>query len=189
MQPLLPLLLAAIMTASGRPAADQAELLALPDTGWRLVTDAVMGGVSQGSARVALVDGRQCVHLSGSVSTANNGGFIQVALEVDEDLARRAAGYDGLRLWVRGNGEGYKVHLRTRDLWLPWQSYRADFDAPADWSLVQLPFSRFEPYRTNRPLRVERLRRIGVVAIGRDFTADLCVADLALYRARGRDGD
>jgi hypothetical protein len=64
----------------------------------------------------------------------------------------------------------------------PWQSYRQSFTANSDWQTLRLPFARFEPYRIGVPLDVRRLRRIGIVAIGQAFAADLAVARLALYR-------
>ena len=82
---------------------------------------------------------------------------------------------------VYGNDEVYNLHLRTADIRLPWQSYRASFTAPAGWHSVRLPFAEFEGYRISAPLDLERLERIGIVAIGRAFMADLCVASLALY--------
>lgn len=159
--------------------------LPLPDEAWRLFTDGVMGGVSSGRLSRRMLDGRDAVCLQGEVRTDNNGGFIQVTLDVDERLAGLAEGYDGIRLEVLGNGEQYNVHLRTRDLWLPWQSYRAGFLASGTWQTVRLPFAGFEPYRTGRALRVGRLQRIGVVAIGRAFDAEVCVAGLSFYRDGG----
>ena len=53
---------------------------------------------------------------------------------------------------VYGNDETYNLHLRTADLWLPWQSYRATFQAPASWQTVQLPFVEFSPYKTSKAL-------------------------------------
>ncbi len=162
-----------------------AESDQLPLTGaWRLVSDGVMGGVSTGTMRSEEREGRMSVCLAGNVSTANNGGFIQLALDIDAGFAARAADYDGVSLKVLGNGEKYNVHLRTSNLWLPWQSYRAEFVAGAEWASVRLPFAGFSPYKTGSELRPQKLKRIGVVAIGRDFTADICVADLAFYRDR-----
>lgn len=165
-------------------SSDDSMVTPLPADGWRLVTDAVMGGVSAGRLSRQTRAGRACICLAGEVRTENNGGFIQLALDVDDRVARRAAEYDGIRLQVVGNAEAYAMHLRTRDLGLPWQSYRAGLVASPAWQTVQLPFERFQPYRTDAPLRVDRLRRIGIVAIGRAFAADICVADLALYRDR-----
>jgi hypothetical protein len=165
-------------------AGDRIELLPLPDDRWRLVTDTVMGGVSSGQLLQEQRLGEPCVALRGRVSTENNGGFIQIAMDLAPSLASMAQDYEGLRLDVVGNGETYNVHLRTSDLWLPWQSYRASFDTAAEWRAVFLPFAEFEPYRTTGGLEIDKLRRIGVVAIGRDFDADLCVRGLAYYRSR-----
>jgi hypothetical protein len=41
----------------------------------------------------------------------------------------------------------------------------------------------FAPHRIDLPLNVRRLRRVGIVAIGRAFAADVAVARLAFYRA------
>ena len=71
--------------------------------------------------------------------------------------------------------------MRTDDLWLPWQSYRATFQAPARWQTMQLPFAEFSAYRTRKPLDITALQRIGVVAIGRAFSADLCIGRLGFY--------
>ena len=87
-----------------------------------------------------------------------------------------------MRIFVRGNGEKYSVHLRTLDNVRPWQSYRAHFTAGSDWETMDLPFETFVPYRLEAPLDTTRLRRIGLVAIGRAFYADLAVAELAFYR-------
>jgi D-alanyl-D-alanine dipeptidase len=92
-----------------------------------------------------------------------------------------ASGYRGVRLVVRGNGERYSVHLRTPDNVRPWQSYRAHFTATPDWQAVDLPFSAFTPHRLDAALDLTRLRRLGLVAIGRAFSADLAIAKIAFY--------
>ena len=71
---------------------------------------------------------------------------------------------------------------RTADLFLPWQAYRASFQTQTGWQTVHLPFSEFTGYRTRTALDTGRLKRLGIVAIGRAFEADLCVAGVALYR-------
>jgi hypothetical protein len=150
---------------------------------WRVVTDRVMGGVSEADHGLVEVDGRRCVRLTGDVRLERNGGFVQLALDLEQEgRPFDASGYAGVRLLVRGNGETYGVHLRTRDLWFPWQSYRAAFVAGPEWSEVRLPFAGFQPYRTGTPLDLRGLIRLGVFAIGRAFRADVCVAELALYR-------
>ena len=149
---------------------------------WRLITDGVMGGVSQGQLSADTIAGRACLRLRGDVSLKNRGGFVQAALDTDGDKPLDAAGYSGILLEVYGNGEQYNLHLRTADVWLPWQAYRASFTSPAAWHTVRIPFAAFSGYRIGAALDVGTLERIALVAIGRAFTADLCLARLALYR-------
>jgi hypothetical protein len=149
---------------------------------WRIVTDTVMGGVSIGELSAATIDNKACLRLQGDVNLENSGGFIQAALDVGDTEAADASGYAGLLLEVYGNDQEYNLHLRTDDVWLPWQSYRASFQAPGYWQTVRLPFDQFTGYRIGKKLDLTRLERIGVVAIGRAFTADLCFAQIGLYR-------
>ena len=152
-------------------------------TRWRVVSDQVMGGISKGSVGYDIIDGRRCLRLTGDVSVENNGGFIQAALDLAPSGAiLDASHYTGVRLAVQGNGEQYSVHLRTPDNTRPWQSYRAHFTAGAEWETIDVPFDAFTPHRLEAPLDLMRLRRIGLVAIGRAFHADLGVAELRLYR-------
>ena len=148
---------------------------------WRMFTDGVMGGVSSGTLTLASIDNRDCLRLQGDVRLENNGGFVQAALDIEKTAAADASAYTGIVIDVYGNDEAYNLHLRTDDLWLPWQSYRATFQAPASWQTVQLPFAEFSPYKTRSALDVTELERIGVVAIGRAFTADLCIGRVAFY--------
>lgn len=150
-------------------------------TVWRLVTDAVMGGVSQGDLRPDRVDSRNCLRLQGAVSTANNGGFVQMVLELGASKPFDASHYQGLLLEVSGNGEKYNLHLRTADLWFPWQSYRFSFVAEPDWRQIRVPFSELTAYRTKTRFDPEKLARIGLVAIGREFQADLCLGSIRFY--------
>lgn len=149
---------------------------------WRIVTDGVMGGVSQGRLSLEKIEGRDCLRLRGNVSLENNGGFVQAALDLPEDSLRNISDYGGLLIEVYSNNERYNVHLRTRDMWLPWQSYRATFTAVERWRSLRLPFADFEAHRIDKALDLRRLKRIGLVAIGREFEADLCLGGIAFYR-------
>ena len=55
-----------------------------PEKRWQFYTDQVMGGVSEGGASIRLDSEGPYVRLEGSVSTANNGGFIQIRTKVNE---------------------------------------------------------------------------------------------------------
>lgn len=149
---------------------------------WRLMTDQVMGGISQGQVILDTVGGRDCIRLQGSVSTANNGGFIQMALDMNHGEHFDASAYNAIQLDVYGNSQQYNAHLKTSDLWLPWQSYRQSFTVNPAWQKITLAFDEFESYRTMRRFRPERLERIGLVAIGREFDAELCLAGLSLVK-------
>jgi hypothetical protein len=153
-------------------------------TPWRLVTDGVMGGVSAGGLSLGQIDGRRALCLRGEVRLENNGGFVQAALDLAPRGDLNARAYTGLRLLVRGNGETYNLHLKTADLLLPWQSYRSSFPTGPEWREIRLPFGGFEHHRTGVPLNTGRLRSLGLVAIGRAFAAELCVAEIGLYQDR-----
>lgn len=151
-------------------------------TRWRGVSDRVMGGISRVRLDREALAGRACLRLRGEVRLDNAGGFIQAALDLDPaGEALDVSAFLGLRLTLRGNDEDYAVHLRTSDLTRPWQSYRSTFRAPPRWREIELPFAGFRPHRTEAPFDPARLRRIGLVAIGRHFDADLAVARLELY--------
>ena len=158
--------------------------LAVIGTRWMLVSDGVMGGLSTGTMTRELVDGRMAIRMRGTVSLANNGGFLQIALDLGKhgepvDASR----WTGIQLDVLGNGQTYNLHLRTTDLSRPWQSYRQSFAAASHWSRLHLPFAGFVAHRTDQPLRLSRLQRIGLVAIGRECDVDLAIADIRFYTA------
>ena len=148
---------------------------------WRLITDQVMGGVSNGNLTLDTYKDKDCLRLQGDVSTDNNGGFVQMSLPLSKEETFDASVYAGVELQVAGNNEAYNIHFRTADLWLPWQSYRASFKATADWKTIRIPFTNIAPYRTTQKFRQDELKRIGLVGIGRDFQADLCLASIRFY--------
>lgn len=153
---------------------------ARPETRWRFFTDGVMGGVSTGQVTFVGEDGRTHAHMTGKVSTANNGGFIQIRTDLANGVPKGAS---GVRLVVRGNDQRYFVHLRTSGTVLPWQYYQAGFDVTRDWMVVRLPFDAFEPSgRLLRSVpRAESLKSIGIVAYGRDHDAEIDVKEVGFY--------
>ncbi len=149
---------------------------------WALLSDGVMGGVSVGALRPVEMASRRALRLTGTVSLENNGGFVQMALDLASDgSAVDASGYSGLSLTVAGDGGDYGVHLRTTDVRRPWQSYRATISTSASWQTFWIPFGTFVPHRIEAPLDPARLRRIGIIAIGRPGPVEIAVADLRFY--------
>ncbi len=157
-------------------------LLASNGMSWRVVSDTVMGGVSSGTLIPTETEGRQCLRLTGDVSLKNNGGFVQASLDLCSSDALDASDYSGIEIEVYGNGEVYNLHLRTEDTGTVWQSYRAGFPTLPHWQTLRLRFDDFQAHRIDTPLNLKKLRRLGVVAIGREMHADLCIARLALFR-------
>jgi hypothetical protein len=141
-----------------------------------------MGGVSSGKLTPDIIEQQPCLHMQGEVRLDNNGGFVQIALDVSDDVLKNIQNYQGITLAIRGNNERYNIHLRSDDLWFPWQSYRASFSATPQWQTLRILFSEFKPYRTSTALDISELTRIGVVAIGREFDADLCLGKVGLFR-------
>lgn len=171
--------------------------LALPieHPGWRFFSDRVMGGVSDGEAKVETVAGRRAIRLRGTVSLDHGGGFLQVAypLGTSSNPVFDASSLSGIELDMlaasRVPGE-YAVHLRTADTRAPWQVYVAPLPAesagsaepgskPGSWRTVFLPWSAFLPKSLRLPLDPTRLRRVGLAASGAAFDADLAVARIA----------
>lgn len=155
------------------------KLQTASDLTWSYVSDNVMGGVSEGQSNVIDEPGQEVVRLTGRVSTENRGGFIQVRTMIEP----LDADQQGLILRVRGNGERYFIHLRTRSTRLPWQYYQAGFMTTPDWREVRLPWSEFKPSGRLLPKQVssETIRSIGLVAYGRDHIADVSLAEIGVY--------
>lgn len=151
-----------------------------PETRWRFFTDQVMGGVSTGRVAFANENGQPFARMTGRVSTANRGGFIQMRLDL---TAPPPEGTIGVRLIVRGNDQRYFVHLRTDGTLLPWQYYQAGFDVTESWTEVRLPLDSFEA--SGGLLRSVPapggLTSVAVVAYGRDHDAHIDVREVGFY--------
>lgn len=145
-----------------------------PNPGWSYVSDQVMGGVSTGGVEVLREDGQLFARLEGTVSTANNGGFIQMRRRLDASVPQ---GSNGLALRLRGNGARYYVHLRPRGTLRPWHYFAAGFDTSGVWQDIQLPWSSFTAQGGLRAnFDPARITSLGVVAFGADYEARLDVA-------------
>lgn len=179
------LMVAVLSVASGVPSAS-AEAATIedfrlqPETRWRFFTDGVMGGVSTGRVVFVQDDGRHHARMTGRVSTANRGGFIQMRLDLGSPPPD---GSTGVRLVVRGNDQRYFVHLRTTGTMLPWQYYQAGFEVTRSWTEVRLPFDAFVASGSllRTKARPGSLTSLAVVAYGRDHEAEIDVREVAFY--------
>lgn len=106
---------------------------------WYAINDGVMGGLSTGSMSRT---GSGAVVFEGRVSLDNNGGFASVRSRPRE---KDLSAYDGIRVRVRGDGNRYKINLKT-DASFDGLLYRVAFDTEAGrWQTVDIPFGEFEP--------------------------------------------
>jgi hypothetical protein len=147
---------------------------------WDYFSDQVMGGVSEGKTTFESVGGQSVLRLTGRVSTANRGGFIQARTELEQPLPETA---QGIILNVRGNAQTYYLHIRTKWTVLPWQLYQAKFDTSDAWQEVRIPFDAFVPYGglLRQSFKVSDVHSVAVVAFGRDYDADLSVRAIGVY--------
>ena len=149
-------------------------------TRWDFVADRVMGGVSSGQAEIIGLGPDAYMRLTGTVSTDNNGGFVQVRRRFAEPWP---SGVQGIDLHVRGNGQTYYVFLKTPNLSRVWYSYRAAFVATQDWQTITLPFKKFKASNDAMPQSFDpsQVNSIAIVAYGNDYEADVSVRNIRLH--------
>jgi hypothetical protein len=160
---------------------DGREFLA-PNARWRGFSDRVMGGVSDATFSRATVAGKSCIRLAGRVTRDRGGGFIQMALDVaSRERDFDASAYSGVEFLVHGNDEDYNCHVRTADCGWYDQSYRATFRVAPRWQTIRLPWTGFTPNDLSVPLNPAKIQRIALLGWMREFTADIALAEVALY--------
>ena len=181
------LLSMSILALSPKTFADE-KTLSYPfnaDSGryWQYVSDRVMGGVSDGQVTLEQDGDMYFARLTGNVSTANNGGFIQLRAGVSfADSEKDGKQLKGVRLNVRGNGETYYIHIRTNESWSPSDYYAATFKADSEWKMIDLPFKTFKRrWSKDSVLDPKKIRSFGIVAYGRDHISDVSVSTIEFY--------
>ncbi|GAB2231316.1 hypothetical protein Droror1_Dr00010322 [Drosera rotundifolia] len=114
---------------------------------WGALDDVVMGGVSESGFQIDRTGnehGRPTGVFRGIVSTANNGGFTSIRtrnFSVPKDLSA----YEGLELFLKGDGRRYKLIVRTSTDW-DAIGYTAGFDTvEGQWQAIRVPFSSLRP--------------------------------------------
>jgi hypothetical protein len=151
-------------------------------TSWSLVTDRVMGGVSDARCSFGNDKCFNYIQMIGNVSLENNGGFVQVALPLSaESQPFDATAYSGFRFWAKGNGEEYYIHLKNDATRSHRQYYSAKFVAPKNWKQVKLPFEKFKPNALDDKLAVDSLTRMAIVGAKRAYKADIKIGPIEFY--------
>ena len=149
---------------------------------WQYISDQTMGGISNGQAILDKEGDMLFARLTGNVSTANNGGFIQIRTTFSfVDLINSDKNLLGVRLNTKGNGETYHIFIRTSEDRSYRDFYSATFTANDNWEIVDLPFTKFKHRYLNRALDGNDIRTFGIVAYGRDFYSDVSVSEISFY--------
>ena len=104
---------------------------------WRLVTDAVMGGVSRSTITNEALGSRSAIRMRGEVSTENNGCFLQITLDFDPKTDSFDAGsFTGIEIDVLGNCQSCSAHLRAAELSRSQRSLRHGSVTTPAWRTV-----------------------------------------------------
>ena len=149
---------------------------------WQYISDQTMGGVSNGQAILDKDSDMIFARLTGNVSTANNGGFIQIRTNFSfVDLINTNKDLKGVRLNTKGNGETYHIFIRTSEDRSYRDFYSATFTTNENWEIVDLPFSEFKHRYSNKSLDGNDIRTFGIVAYGRNFYSDVSVSEIIFY--------
>lgn len=137
-------------------------------TAWDKMDDVIMGGNSS-SGMVPLDEG---VGVAGAAWSGDliveGGGFCGTRTKrMDMDLS----GYDGIHMRVRGDGQIFKMNIKTLDqLDTPESTYQTSFDTvPGQWSDVYLPWHNFVSVKraqsdpSGAPLDPSKISKFGLV--------------------------
>ncbi len=107
---------------------------------WGALDDVVMGGVSASNFQLLA----NSALFAGNVSTANSGGFASVRTK-NFAPALNLSSYQGVELRVKGDGQRYKVFLRTETSW-DGVGYSYSFDTVANtWINIRISWSQLTP--------------------------------------------
>ena len=151
-------------------------------TKWSLVTDRVMGGISDAEYLFGSDECFKYIKMKGNVLLENNGGFVQVALPLAlHSKTFDATAYSGVRFWVKGNGQQYYVHLKNDKTSLHRQYYSAGFIASENWNQIETPFEKFKPQALNAKMDVKSLSRIAIVGAKKAYEVDLYIGPIEFY--------
>lgn len=147
---------------------------------WIAISDQVMGGISTAVLRQDKRHDSVCSCLSGRTRLENNGGFVQMKLEIEPSWS--CADYAGLFIELCGAAHDYNLNVKTTQLDKPWQSFRCTLAVAPQWTRFVVPFAQLRPHRTDVELEPATIRSVAVIAIGTAFDVDVCVRRFGFFR-------
>lgn len=146
---------------------------------WSVISDQVMGGASSAELRQNNRHNSPCTCLIGRTSLENNGGFVQMKLEIKPDWLH--PDYRGLFIELCGAAHDYNLHVKTNQLNRPWQSFRCTLSVEPQWTRFIVPYAQLSAHRTEAELQPADIKSVAVVAIGTAFDVDVCVRRFGFF--------
>jgi hypothetical protein len=168
------------------PAVQTEQLVDVYEAGqenaspWTAISDQVMGGVSTAALRQCERHSSVCSCLTGRTSLENNGGFVQMRLDIEPSWS--GADYQGVFIELCGAAHEYNLHVKTSQLDKPWQSFRSALQVSAQWTRFIVPYEQLHAHRTTAQLEPGAIKSVAVVAIGAAFDVDVCVRRFGFFR-------
>lgn len=146
---------------------------------WMVISDQVMGGVSSAVLQQNVQQDSSCSCLIGRTSLDNNGGFVQMKLDIEP--GNLPADYKGLFIELYGSAHDYNLHVKTTQLNRPWQSFRCTLSVEPQWTRFIVPYEQLSAHRTDAKLQPADITSVAIVAIGKEFDVDVCVRRFGFY--------
>ena len=113
---------------------------------WVIVNDDVMGGIS--SSDISL-DNEGNGIFEGKVSTANNGGFSSIRLNLNKVNTKN---YTHIKIRLKGDNKKYQLRIKAnrRD----YYSYVYSFKTSNEWEIIKIPLKDMYPSFRGRKLKM-----------------------------------
>lgn len=129
---------------------------------WRIVNDAVMGGLS--SSSVSVNDDK--IIFTGNVSLENNGGLASLRSPVkDYDFSK----FTGLEIRLKTDGKRYSISMKETTYFSGY-FYTSTFETKKDeWIIIKIPFEQFKLYyfgketKSNKKLPLNNIKEISLL--------------------------
>ncbi|MBS2212020.1 CIA30 family protein [Carboxylicivirga mesophila] len=115
-------------------------------SGWQVINDGVMGGMSQGQLKVNS-DGKGVFY--GYVSLENNGGFSSVRYQFEQLDVRS---YSTAVIRLKGDGKRYQFRVKSHRE--DKHAYIQYFNTTGDWQLIEVDLGRMYPTFRGRQLNM-----------------------------------
>ena len=142
---------------------------------WYLVTDQVMGGISN----LSISHSEGVFFMKGNVSTENNGGFVRLSNRIDIS----SNNFHGIKFKAKGNNETYEIHVTLKGIKMPpWAYFSKGFDVTNEWQEYEIFFKDLKRSSgiSTASMKAKNIRDISIAGYGKDFNVDLSIKEISL---------